>query len=446
MPVPASPHHLSDIAHASTIQAAAFHTVHLRDATLPELTSRPLVDAPQQPYTLAAGLDQVAIADPPPSWARAIGKADSRLRANLSHLWKGAADHALSGDALMEQDLRPGHSGLTPYLGVHLDGVTHHVWARGAPPSDDAHDRRRVEVVSGVCLYSMPSVWLVTTTGRRISILETRGKDLTEPIIAIEADPRPTLPELEGALRLSTFAASVIARVPGDEPAVFRPDTPYLAYPLYGLQAALDGFWPARLLARWTDWALGRHHQTVRRQARAFRATLGGRRSVRIRVQPELVNVTLHLRAALARGRVPSLEELVDLASRHDWIWRGLIDVAPPKTPLDLAYLTYIAAAYRAGQPIDGQRSVVVFVDDPQEWPILERLRQRAAQITAGDPISAIGLYPLSRFWVQPTDEDRPRPDLYAHDPGRQATDQDGCHIDLAGLAASTYRQAHILR
>ncbi|WP_346101306.1 hypothetical protein [Nonomuraea maheshkhaliensis] len=437
---------MSDIAYASAAQAAAFHTLHLREEALPELTSRPLVDAPQQPYALAAGLDQVALAEAPPAWARAVNKADSRLRANLTHLWQGPADDALSGDALMEHDLRPGHSGRTPYIGVHLDGVTHHVWARGAPPRHDARDRRRVEVVSGVCLYSMPAVWLVTATDRRISLLETRGRNLTEPIIAIEADPRPTLPELEGALRLSTFAASVIARVPSDEPAVFRPDTPYLAYPLYGWQAALDGFWPARLLARWTDWALGRHHQMVRRQARAFRATLAGRRPVRVRIQPELVNVALHLRAALARGRVPSLEELVNLACRHDWIWRGLIDVAPPTTPLDLAKLTYIAAAYRAGQPIHGQRSVVVFVDDPQEWPILERLRQRAAEMTMGDPVSAIGLYPLSRFWVQPTDEDRPRPDLYAHDPGRHATDQDGRRIDLAGLAASIYQQASIPR
>ncbi len=193
---------------------------------------------------------------------------------------------------------------------------------------------------------------------------------------------------------------------------------------------------PARLLARWTDLALTRHHQEVRRQARVMRAAMAGRRPVRLDVWPELTAVALHLRAALARGRVPTLEELVDLACQQDQLWKELIALEPPSSPLEFGYLTYVASALRAGMPGNGPR-LVVFVDDPYEWRILERTRRLGRQLHGGAGLAPLGLYPLSRMWVQPSD--RARPDLYSHDPGRHALTPDGQRIDLTDLATSLY-------
>ncbi|WP_431929994.1 hypothetical protein [Nonomuraea jabiensis] len=397
---------------------------------------------PLQPQTLAHGLDRVALLDPPSSCAQAIASAEQRLTRILAYLWDRRPEAALSGDAVIEHDLRPGRSNMTPYVGVCLDGITHHVWARGTPPPVDLHDLGRVVVLGGICLWSASTAWAITAANRRMPITGYRGRALNKSkrnkrkrIIAVDASPNPTFSEVEGSLRLGTCCAGLAARIPAHVPVVVRLDSPYLSYPLYSLQAALDGQMPARLLAKSTDLAFARHHEVVRRHARVVRAAVAGRRPMHLDVRPELTRVAQHLRANLARGHVLPFEDLVDLASQQGQLWKELITREPPTTPLELGYLTYIASALRASRPIDGRPSLVVIVDDPSEWRILERTRKLAQQMGTGLP--PVGLHPLSRFWVNTGDQSRP--DLYAHDPGRYALDEDGRYIDLFDLGASLY-------
>ncbi|MEU6721199.1 hypothetical protein ABZ897_57940 [Nonomuraea sp. NPDC046802] len=397
---------------------------------------------PPQPQILTPGLDHAAVINPPPSCAQAVASAEHRTNGILTYLWDQRPDDVLAGDVVIEHDLRSGHSNTTPYLGVCLDGITHHVWARGTPPPVDLHDLGRVVVLGGICLWSASTAWAITAGHRRVPITGYRGRALhhrkrnrRKRIIAVDANPAPTFPEVEGSLRLGTFCAGLAARIPRHVPVVARLDSPYLSYPLYALQAALDGLMPARLLAKWTDLDFARHHGVVRRHARVVRAAMAGRRPVRLDVRPELTRVALHLRADLARGRVTPFEELVDLASQEGQLWKELIALEPPSTPLDLGYLTYIAAALRAGEPVDGRPTLVVIADDPAEWRILERTRKLARQMGTGLP--PLGLHPLSRFWVNAGEKSRP--DLYAHDPGRYAIDEDGRYIDLFDLGTSLY-------
>ncbi|WP_188196692.1 hypothetical protein [Nonomuraea sp. SYSU D8015] len=189
--------------------AQTFYTVRLRDADLPEMTSLRLPHAPREPHLLAPGLNHVAISDPPLPWPRAVDNAEHRLRATLSYLWDRHPDDVLTGDALIEQDLRPGHTSCTVYPGLRLDGLLHHVWPRGTPPSVDVHALDAVVLLQGVCLFSGAAAWATTAAGRRVPLASTRGGGLDEPIIAVGADPRPTVSEVECTLRLGTVCAGL---------------------------------------------------------------------------------------------------------------------------------------------------------------------------------------------------------------------------------------------
>ncbi|MFI7643581.1 hypothetical protein [Nonomuraea sp. NPDC049400] len=440
IPAPATRHGIDPLTSSSRVPEH-LHLLQPRFDDLPHLTSLPLHPANGTRH-LTEGLHQVPVTNPPKAWARAVAKADHRVNASLAFLWDRSPADALTHDALVEQDLRPGHDSHTIYSGLHLDSTTHYVWTRGTPPATTVRALSEVVVLSGVCLFSGTSVVAVTASDRRVPFTGNRGMHIDEDIIAIEADPRSTLAEVESTLRLGSLAAAVAKRVPTPVPVTLLMDSPYLSYPLYGLGPAYDGRLPLPSLARWMDTAFERHHRVTRRQIAVARAASAGGRSIRIRVRPELWRVALWLRRKLAGGRLPSYEQLLDRVSREGWLCRHLIDMARPDSPLALAYLIYVAAELRAAWSTANRRRLVVQVEDPREWRILDRTRELAPLVSAVAPepvdFPMVALYPLSRFWVQPPGSPA-RADLYGFDPGHAAMWQ-GQHTDLADLAAGMYR------
>ncbi|WP_305925362.1 hypothetical protein [Nonomuraea turcica] len=414
-----------------------FHLLRLRPDELPDLVSVPLARQPSGPHHLIDGLDQVTIADPPRPWARAVATAEHRMRAILTYLWDHGPAAALASDALVEHDLQ--HGGRTVCTGLHLDGTTHYVWTRGTPPSTALPALQDITLITGVCLGSATAVMGITAGGRRMPVIGSCGLGITEDIIALDHDPRPTLPEVDSSVRLIGLCAGVARRIPPAVPVTRRLNSPYLSYPLKGLAAAYAGHLPVPLLAAWFDIAVTRHHPVTRRQIAAARAALACGRPVRIRVVPELWRVALHLRRELASGRLPSFDHLLDEVVLSDRLWRQLIEIARPSSPLELGYLTYVASLVRPAWSTSGRRRLLVQVDDPREWRILDRVRQLAPLLrdSADEPVdvSAVALYPLSRFWIQPPV--RPaRPDAHGVDPGHLAL-QDGRRVNLFSLAAN---------
>ncbi|MGV9386173.1 hypothetical protein ACWDRB_60945 [Nonomuraea sp. NPDC003707] len=423
----------------STAGSQRVHLVRLRPDDLPELVSVPLARNPSGTNRLIDGLDQVARANPPQTLARAIANAEHRMHAILAYLWDRDPVDALTPDALVEHDLQ--HGGRSVHTGLRLDDTTRYVWTRGTPPPTALHALEEITVLDGVCLGSAGAVMGVTASSRRVPLIGSRGIGITEDIIALEHDPRPTLSEHESVLRLIPVCVGLARRIPTPVPVTLSLDSPYLSYPVQALAAAYEGRLPVRLLAAWFDIALRLHHRVTRRQISVARAAIAGSRPLRIQVRPELWRVALYLRRELAGGRLPTFDHLLDKISQSDRLWQLLMEIARPSNPLELSYLLYVAAQWRAAWSTPDRPRLLVQVEDPREWRIMDRARQLERQVrhAADEPVSfsGVALYPLNHFWIQPPDGPA-RPDPHRYDPGHVAL-RSGQPSNLLALAADTY-------
>ncbi|MEV4841025.1 hypothetical protein AB0K05_41445 [Nonomuraea sp. NPDC049486] len=397
------------------------------------------------PHPLTGGWWQAPADGAPHPLHRAAERAARRQRELLSYLWN---THVPVADVVCERDLRPGHETVTAYSGLRLRDAVHHVFIGGTPPADSrVDDLHEVTVISGGCHFSTRAARLVTESGRSVPITSLRRDQVGEPVVGLRLDDDLTVSEAETAARLPAVGAGVLSRVPPDVPVRVVLDVPDAATTLTLLQAAQHGEVPAGLLLEWCEAVAARHPRLVGLHSESWRAALTcapRERPVRVEGSAELESVGAYLRHALSCGRVPSTAELVDLVAAQDRLWRLLVQVAPPTTPVELAEVSYVAAQLRAAVSTPHAPRLAIAVENVYETKIQQRSSALARALRAEMPnarFPLVGLYPLGRLWVRDT-SGAIRLNLHTHDPGRWAIDEHGHKIDLIKLATDLYTAA----
>lgn len=394
---------------------------------------------------LTGGWWQMSVEDAPPPLRKAASRAARRQRHLLRYLWNSDVPVA---NVVCERDLRPGHETVTAYSGLRLRDALHHVFIGGSPPADaTVNDLHEVTVISGGCHFSTRAALLVTESGRSVPITSLRHDQVGEQVVGLRLDDELTVSEAETAARLPAVGAGVLSRIPPGVPVRVMLDVPDTATALILLQAAQPGEVPPGLLLEWCEAVAARHPRLAGLHTGNWRAALSSTpliRPVRVEVSAELETVGAYLRHALARGRVPSTAELVELVTAQDRLWRLLVQIAPPRTPIELAELSYVAAQLRASISTPHAPRMAIAVENVYETKIQQRSSILARALAAEMPnarFPLVGLYPLGQLWVRDTGG-AIRLNLHTHDPGRWAIDEHGHKIDLIQLATDLYTAA----
>lgn len=413
----------------------------------------------QAPFPIAPGVRRIELTDGParplgPGWwhvpdpargprplRRTAHRAVLRLRRTLGGLWGTGPDlPETASDVLCQCDTRPGHTGIAAYGGVRLDGSDHYVHAMGSMPPAGVRDLARLQLISGVCLFSSQAARLVVGGCCKVSIARLRREPLTERATGLDLLPHLTLYEQDSSLRLACAAASVAARVPPEVEVTQLFAVPRAATMLLLHRHAERGQVPPDVFAAWCEAVADRHDQVqalLRARWQAAWATTGTHRPITVEDVDELQQVEACLRTALDQGLVPSVQELADAARAQDALWRHLITLSPPATALDLAHLSYVATYLR-------HPGVTLAVENIQERKIYRHaalLRARLQKLT-GDPVPVLtGLYPLGRAWIRTLTGDLQH-NLFSVDPGQEVIDEGRRRVYLPDLAARLYPAA----
>ncbi|MEV0151886.1 MULTISPECIES: hypothetical protein [unclassified Nonomuraea] len=409
----------------------------------PQLNCMPLSGRARE---LAGGWWHLPETESPTPMCRPAQRAARRLQQLLGYLWETSPPSP--GDALCQQDIRPGFGGITAYSGIRLGRSRHHVFVAGCQlPTARVRDVREVTIITGTCLFSGPSARVITGSGGAVPIADLRHSTLPDRAIRLEVEEQLTLAEHEATARLASAASGLASRIPPTVDVTVLADVPNTATALHLLESAQRGQVSPALLLDWCDAVAARHDRVsalLTARCHAVLAEVGSSQWIRIARPDELEQVGAYLRCALTRGRVPTTLELVSVAASQDPLWQRTVRIARPATPSDLAALSYVVPQIRAALSTRDQPRLAIQVESPQELKILLRSRSLTTALLAHSPDAVIplaGIYPLGRLWVRGC-EGGTHPALYCHDPGRWAVDASGQRIDLVELAVDLYPAA----
>ncbi|GAA2701887.1 hypothetical protein GCM10010412_099820 [Nonomuraea recticatena] len=349
------------------------------------------------------------------------------------------APHTIAGDALC--GIEPVTGNTTVYTGLALGGARPYTFATGSLPADGLRKAAELTVITGHCLWPEDAVRLVTTTGRRMSLLALRSCRLVDvpAIVSIEWDgPELSVYEIESCARLAGSVAALAAPACLRLPTTIAVQLPRLQY--YGIVEPLlrSGKMCPELGVHLFDLIDDHRGRIVAHWERQLELRLpaGWRSWIEVSARPELDHFADRVYHALTRGRVLGVHDL-PAADRCDPAIAAVLRHMRPRTVAELGVATYVAQYLRAG--VGG--GLAVAVENDPERRILSTARRVAAEFGShlGGPVRMVGLYPLGRLWATRAGT-ATRPDLYRHTPGRWARySASGELVDLLQLCGDLY-------
>ncbi|MFI7643565.1 hypothetical protein [Nonomuraea sp. NPDC049400] len=316
--------------------------------------------------------------------------------------------------------------------GWHLPDSPH-VVVSGHLPRAHLRELKQVILISSVPLWGERGACVRTRSGRIVALADP----VAEPVRGVLLEDRLTRWEQEACLLLPSLAASMAWHIPATVPVLQRVHAPDTAILLPLVDEAAYGNVPAGLLRELSEHAADRQQRLIRLVTRRWQASAGGCRPVEVELSAELEAVADRLARALARGRIPSPDSLVQAAERQGPLWRQLVRRLRPTRASDLSALSMMAAQLRAARSTAREPRLAVTIDSIAQYAIGQRT-QEARTLLRGRchsvDYSMIGLYVRSRPWLGAAH--RAQPDA-AHEPRWRAADE-ADHQD--GLPAEARR------
>ncbi|WP_433272187.1 hypothetical protein ACQPZF_15725 [Actinosynnema sp. CS-041913] len=393
------------------------------------------------------GMWFVSFADsavPAPGGGDAGCAAAERARRRMAEL--GAyfgTDHLTAGTgALCLESGR--HATQAIFTETWLRDRRHYLHLRGAKKLTGAvTDAARLDLVTGVCLYSSATVRFTDERGDSPALLHPGVGRLTGPLRRIVADDELSVYEREAIVRQSRVIADLLAVLPADLPTTVTIDVPRVQYYCYLLDAFRRGHVRADLMLRWFDLVDARHTQLTGAFRARLRTTLDSvrRADVAVRTAPGLDPLAQRLRDAVSGtgSRMPPIRDLVAVQAAADPVWEVLQRVQPPRDRDQLWEMSYTVEVLRAiGIHDTGGRALAMMVDRYAEFPILQhaqRVQRRIDQSSSGLPV--LGLYPAER--VINVGRDGVPESLYFQDASRYVVADDHTTVDLFPLIDGLY-------
>lgn len=237
--------------------------------------------------------------------------------------------------------------------------------------------RERVSVITGICLFGSNAAVGITEKGETVSITDPNEIRDVDPqvvgrITSLQIDRRLQPYEADTILRIGSF----IQRSNLTQACRLSIHIPRLEYYLYGIELVQKGVMDKDVQKDWVE-------QVDTRTAGL--TTLMAKRlpeSTDFSVISPLQNLEGHI----LEPNVPTVDELVSVLQR-DELWRRLTQATPPRSYIDLGYLSYQYAYLSLAD-----RKTVVAVENPEEQSILINTRKVMDKTVSSGTI--VALYP----------------------------------------------------
>ncbi|MEV1174931.1 hypothetical protein [Nonomuraea sp. NPDC049784] len=302
---------------------------------------------------------------------------------------------------LREHDPRPDRAESIGFSASNLP-ISHHIVVLGHLPRLHLRDLDQVTLISSVPMWAEQGVSVRTSSGRIVALADLRRYPLGEPVREVLLEDLLTTREQEACLNLPALGASVARHIPATTPVLQRVHVPDAATVLPLVDEAAHGNVSAGLLRELCKHAADRQRRLSRLFTRRWHASAAARRPVQVELAFELEAVTDRLGRALARGRIPSADSLVQAAERQDPLWRQLVQRLRPTRASDLSTLASVAARLRAARSTVRGPRLAVAIDTFAQYPMGRRaqevrtlLRGRCHRVD----YPMIGLYMRSGAW-----------------------------------------------
>ncbi|MFB1046845.1 hypothetical protein [Streptomyces chrestomyceticus] len=375
-----------------------------------------------------------------PTRDKAVNRAFQRVDTVGSYF--GSSTPQAYADALILQS-RWDQNHKTVFAGADFCGSRHRLHIKGARQLDGtATTADRVELVTGVCLFSNRNLYFTDENGNSPELLRPGTAPLTERLSSISVGDEISLYEYETITRHSRLLADIAAALPPTLPLTITVDVPRVQYYLYLLDAFQNGLVPTAIAQRWFRLVDDRHTRVLRLFCDRIRCavTATGHTDVTVRTAPGLNPLAECLQEAIATGRIPHDDELLSrMIATGDPVWEVLQHLEVPSSREHLGHASYVAELLRAaGVPDAPGNTLSISVDNYAEGRLFDQAQHLQQQLDLTDAAPpALAIY--SAEAVQTLSPSGLPTQLYLSDPGRYAVDENDTPIDLFRLVDNVY-------
>jgi len=328
---------------------------------------------------------------------------------------------------------------VSAFVETHIGSHRHFLFTRGARCLTPTIEITRVNFITGLCCFSERTLRVTSRDGTDISLLRERG--VLRHVAAVTADPRPSLYELDGSVRLARLLADLASLLPEGMPYSVTLDVPLEQYYLYMLDAFERNYVNSSVLVEWFMAVSQRHAQVADRlrDQLAYWFADAGLKRPDVDTAAGLGAIGGELEQAVAAGRPPKLADLAAPLVSSSEVWRLIYETAPPQSFRDLANYSYsVEELRRAVHERDIPGPLAIAVEDHTEQKIYEggqrllrHIRRRRPDLAA--PV--LGFFSLPHFLVP----NSPGSDIYLEDPGTSFVGDDGQLYGSAELMSTLY-------
>ncbi|MGZ3146380.1 hypothetical protein ACVDFE_31185 [Lentzea chajnantorensis] len=304
----------------------------------------------------------------------------------------------------------------------------------------------RIDVVSGVCLFSNRRLRVLDAAGRDVGLLRSNAQPLREKIVSLRVDDRLSLYEYESSLRQTALVRGVLAGLPASTPVSVLLDLPRAQYYLFLADALRHGMVGAELALGWFDEVDTRRQRVAQLMTdELHRPGTGPRRSLTVRLATAFDDLAEHVRSVVATGGVLELANCVTvLDAGGDHVWQLLRTVWSPRTFHELGHAGYTIEKLRASLSVEGiSPGLGLVVDSASErrgHAAAESVQRDLARLHPGLSFTMAGLYSLEKLVV--AGDSRRSRSLFFNDPGTVAVDATGDEVDLLEAVEERYGRA----
>ncbi|WP_191298603.1 hypothetical protein [Lentzea cavernae] len=351
----------------------------------------------------------------------------------------GVRDLTLRPDAYIEvfgRDSTVAH----PQIEMGGDVFPVHVKTSKNRPFEGA---ARVNIVSGVCLFSDRRLRTLDVTGRDVRLLQPKTQPPMEKIVSLRVDDRMSLYEYESSLRQMALVRGLLASIPASTPVSVTLDLPRAQYYLFLVDALKCGMVGTDLALAWFDEVDLRRRRVAELMVDEIsRPGLRTGRSCPIQLATAFDDLADHVRSVVSSDGVPEIEDCVAvLDTSGDDMWDLLRTTWTPRTFHDLGYAGYTIEKMRASLNVEGKPPELgLMVDSASEGrghSAAESVQRDLARRHPGLSFAMAGLYSLEKLMV--AGDSRPLRSLYFNDPGTVAVDTTGTEVDLIRATYELY-------
>ncbi len=368
---------------------------------------------------------------------RPLGRSVLRTQKLANFL--GITQMKLGKTALYEFNASSPSASVSVFSPIEINGHSHNIFIKGIddlPATISEYDT--VKLIMGSCLFSGRALQMAGTAGT-IDILSSE-RQISESVQRIIVDNKLTLYELETANRLTQLVADILTLIPENIQTTIIIDVPRIQYYSYVLDAFGQQLISPELVLQWFQLVDERNKKVTRLIMRCLTEYLSKRkmpRSPEIQLSSSMDSLEVIIKNSVIVGNHITIAHLCEILSKHDSLWKRVIDLSNPETYSELINLSYVVEQLRPSKlkAIEEKR-LTIDIDNYGERRIYQKTQDLAKKIKQIDPnftYTSLGLYPLESIF---TSNETGVSDLYWNDPGHLFIDESGKKFTTSELLA----------